>query len=148
MAPSARAAQPADADVLYALACEAMGCVLDRRVFDLMLRSSLSGRQRRVALATWEGAPVGWGEMDVSYSLTADGLTATLDELYVRPSARGKGAGRALLIHLAGEARRMGCRRILANCSRVNLRSRDFLERNGFVLARAQYEFRLKAGQG
>ena len=93
-----------------------------------------------------QGEPAGWGELEIGYTLAENGLTGTVVQLYVRPAQREKGVGRALLIHLAAAARRKGCGRLLANCSRVNMRSRAFLERNGFVLGKAQFEFHLPQG--
>lgn len=143
MSAVVRPAAAEDEPALYQLASEAAGRPLDRELFAALFHRGLTDRTHRVALAFLQGALAGWGEVEIGYTLTAEGLTGTLVELYVRPSQREKGAGRALLIHLAGAARRMGCSHLLANCSRVNMRSRTFLERNGFVLGKAQFEFHL-----
>ena len=140
-----RAVRPEDADTMYALGCEAAGVRLDRQVFDVMFKSCLSSSQHRAVLVMMDELPAGWGELEISYSMMSPGLTATLAELYIRPAYRSRGAGRAALIHLAETARRMGCRQMLATCSRVNLRSLDFLEQNGFCMGRVQFEHPLSA---
>ena len=143
MSAVVRPAVAEDEPALYQMASEAAGSPLDRELFDALLHRGLADPTHRVALAFLQGEPAGWGELEIGYTLAENGLTGTVVQLYVRPAQREKGVGRALLIHLAAAARRKGCGRLLANCSRVNMRSRAFLERNGFVLGKAQFEFHL-----
>lgn len=58
------------------------------------------------------GEPLGFALFFHNYStfLAQPGLY--LEDLYVRPEARGRGAGRALLAHLARLARERGCGRL------------------------------------
>lgn len=52
-------------------------------------------------IAEWEGAPVGFAFWFYNFS-TFDGRHGIyLEDLFVRPEARGKGIGKALLVHLA-----------------------------------------------
>ena len=55
-----------------------------------------------------DGTPLGCGAV----RLLAQG-TAELKRMYVAPTARGQGIGRALLIELEHEARRLGVRRLV-----------------------------------
>jgi GNAT superfamily N-acetyltransferase len=65
-----------------------------------------------VVLAELDGAPVGFALFCGHFStwLTRRGLW--LEDLYVTPSARGRGIGRALLQHLARIAVERGCGRL------------------------------------
>lgn len=64
-----------------------------------------------VVLAELDGAPVGFALFFHNYStfLAKPGLY--LEDLFVRPAARGHGVGKALLVHLAGLAVARGCGR-------------------------------------
>jgi GNAT superfamily N-acetyltransferase len=78
------------------------------------LRETLFGARpaAEVVIAEEAGAPVGFALFFHNYStfLAQPGLY--LEDLYVRPEARGRGAGRALLAHLARLARARGCGRL------------------------------------
>jgi GNAT superfamily N-acetyltransferase len=78
------------------------------------LRDTLFGARpaAEVVIAEEDGAPLGFALFFHNYStfLARPGLY--LEDLYVRPEARGRGAGRALLAHLARLARERGCGRL------------------------------------
>ncbi len=78
------------------------------------LRSTLLGAQpaAEVVLGRVDGVAQGFALFFASYStfLAQPGLY--LEDLYVRPAARGHGVGRALLGHLAQLALRRGCGRL------------------------------------
>lgn len=63
-------------------------------------------------LAELDGAPVGFAVYFFNFStfLARPGLY--LEDLYVRPEARGHGVGKALLLHLAKLANARGCGRM------------------------------------
>jgi GNAT superfamily N-acetyltransferase len=65
-----------------------------------------------VVIAEYDGAPVGFALFFHNYSTFIGGPGIYLEDLYVRPEARGKGAGRALLAHLACLALDRGCARL------------------------------------
>jgi GNAT superfamily N-acetyltransferase len=78
------------------------------------LRETLFGARpaAEVVIAEEEGEPLGFALFFHNYStfLAQPGLY--LEDLYVRPEARGRGTGRALLSHLARLAKERGCGRL------------------------------------
>jgi len=65
----------------------------------------------RVLIAQWEGAPAGFALFFYNYSTWRGRPGIYLEDLYVKPEFRGRGIGKALLIHLAQLAVREGCGR-------------------------------------
>jgi GNAT superfamily N-acetyltransferase len=78
------------------------------------LRETLFGAKpgAEVVLAEVEGAAVGFALFFHNYSTFAGRPGVYLEDLYVRPEARGKGVGAALLAHLAALAVARGCARL------------------------------------
>ena len=65
-----------------------------------------------VALACLDGEPVGFALYFHSFSTFVGKPGIYLEDLFVRPEARGLGAGRRLLAHLAKTALERGCARL------------------------------------
>ena len=78
------------------------------------LRETLFGDRptAEVVIADSDGAPVGFALFFHNYSTFLGRPGIYLEDLFVRPEARGKGVGRALLSHLAAEAIARGCGRL------------------------------------
>ncbi|HEV2842332.1 MAG TPA: GNAT family N-acetyltransferase [Chthoniobacterales bacterium] len=78
------------------------------------LREVLYGAKRsaEVLLALEEGEPVGFAVYFYSFSTWLGRPGLYLEDLFVRPTARGKGYGRALLERLAQIAQERGCGRM------------------------------------
>ncbi|WP_234679914.1 GNAT family N-acetyltransferase [Bradyrhizobium monzae] len=55
------------------------------------------------AVAEWNGEPVGFAVWFLNFSTFSGRHGIYLEDLYVRPSHRGKGFGKALLVYLAKE---------------------------------------------
>ena len=54
-------------------------------------------------IAEWDGEPVGFAVWFVNFSTFSGRSGIYLEDLFVRPALRGKGIGKALLVHLARE---------------------------------------------
>jgi diamine N-acetyltransferase len=69
------------------------------------IADALFGRDPRLfcAIAEWNGEPVGFAVWFLNFSTFSGRHGIYLEDLYVRPSHRGKGLGKALLVYLAKE---------------------------------------------
>jgi GNAT superfamily N-acetyltransferase len=78
------------------------------------LRDTLFGARpaAEVVIAENAGGPVGFALFFHNYSTFLAQPGIYLEDLYVRPEARGRGVGRALLAHLARLARERNCGRL------------------------------------
>jgi GNAT superfamily N-acetyltransferase len=79
-----------------------------------MLREALFGGRpyAEVVLACLNGEPVGFALFFHNFSTFLGRAGIYLEDLYVRPEARGHGVGRCLLTWLAGTAVSRGCGRL------------------------------------
>lgn len=78
---------------------------------DLKRDGFSSNPKFRVVIAEWEGDPAGFAFFFYHYSTWRGQPTLFLEDLFVRPRFRGKGIGKALLVHLAKIAVRENCGR-------------------------------------
>jgi GNAT superfamily N-acetyltransferase len=113
------------------------------------LARALFGKRPRcgVLLAERGGKPEGFAFYFETYSSFQGGPCLWLDDLYVVPEARGKGAGTALLRGLARIARRRGCARIDWTVSLRNGRSLRFYRGRGARIKPGVRLCRLDAGE-
>lgn len=65
-----------------------------------------------VVIGEIDGEPQGFALFFHNFSTFEGRPGIYLEDLYVRPSARGAGLGKALLLHLAGLAQERGCARL------------------------------------
>lgn len=72
---------------------------------EAMIAVALFGNDPRLfcAIAEWNGEPVGFAVWFLNFSTFSGRHGIYLEDLYVRPSHRGKGIGKALLVYLAKE---------------------------------------------
>jgi len=98
------------------------------------LDAVLSDPERRVWIATNDGAVLGMISLSVRPQLRLAGPMLTVEELVVRASSRGSGVGTRLLDLALEEASRVGARRVelLTNRARDTYR-RGFYQARGFV---------------
>jgi GNAT superfamily N-acetyltransferase len=102
-----------------------------------LIRDGFSGQPKfRVVIAEWEGSPAGFALFFYNYS-TWDGRPGLfLEDLFVRPAFRGKGIGKALLLHLARIAVRENCSRYVWNVLDWNTPAIEFYESLGAKVLR------------
>src|SRR6187402_597263 len=81
---------------------------------DELLRASLFGERAyaEVAIAEWDGVPAGFALYFHNYSTFLARPGIYLEDLFVRPTHRGRGIGEALLRHLAALAVTRDCGRL------------------------------------
>lgn len=98
-----------------------------------MIRRTLFGNPRyaEVIIAESDGEPAGFALFFHNYStfLAAPGIY--LEDLFVKPEARGKGIGKALLARLAQIAKSRNCGRLEWAVLNWNKSSIEFYERLG-----------------
>ena len=83
-------------------------------------------KQAEVIIAEWEDVPVGFALFFSNYSTFLGKAGIYLEDLYVRPSMRGKGIGKKLLSRLAKTAVERGCGRLEWSCLDWNTPSIEF----------------------
>ncbi len=86
----------------------------------------------RALLASRNGAAVGYLAFYQAFSLFKPGPVLLVENVYVRPEARGAGVGRRLLAHAAAEARRRGWTRLELNVSQANAQADAMYTAVGF----------------
>lgn len=79
-----------------------------------------------VLVAEMNGNPVGFALYFSNFSTFLGRGGLYLEDLYVRPAARGKGVGKAMLVKLCKIARLRGCGRVEWWCLKWNRPSIDF----------------------
>ena len=98
------------------------------------IESSVFDRgEAKVLIAELEGTPVGFALYFYNYSTWMAGKGLYLEDLFVRPEARGKGIGKKLLKTLAGIAADEGCSRFDWVCLDWNEPSIAFYKKMGAV---------------
>lgn len=97
-----------------------------------LLRDGFGPQPRyRCLMALWDGEPVGFALWFNNYSTWQGRWGLYLEDLFVRPSARGRGIGKALLVELARIAVRDGCGRFQWQVLDWNRPAIDFYEKLG-----------------
>ena len=86
----------------------------------------------RVLLMRDGDEPVGYGVLTFGFSLEYHGRDALVDELYVRESHRGRGAGSAFLAFVEDLCRAEGVRAVHLEVDHVNLRAKALYHRRGY----------------
>jgi len=73
-----------------------------RATKDDLIRDGFSANPKfRVIIAEWDGKPAGMAFFFQNYSTWQGWQGLFLEDLFVRPEFRGKGIGKALMVHLA-----------------------------------------------
>ncbi len=85
----------------------------------------------RVLIAEWDTRPAAFALFFFNYSTWQGRPGLYLEDLFVRPEFRGKGIGKALLVHLAQIALRENCGRFVWQVLDWNQPAIDFYESLG-----------------
>jgi len=85
----------------------------------------------RVDIAEWSGEPAGFALYFWNYSTWQGKPGLYLEDLFVRPRFRGKGIGKALLVHLARVALKNNCGRLVWQVLDWNTPAIEFYESLG-----------------
>jgi GNAT superfamily N-acetyltransferase len=103
---------------------------------EAMIDEALFGENPRVFcdFAEWGGAPVGFALWFLNFSTFSGKAGIYLEDLFVRPSHRGKGIGKALMVHLARRCIDNGWARFQWSVLDWNTPSIDFYKSLGAVL--------------
>jgi len=97
-----------------------------------MLRETIFEKKRaEVVIAEYKGEPVGYALFFYTVSTFCGKANIYLEDLFVRPEARGAGAGKALLACLARIATERGCDRLEWWCLKWNEPSIRFYKQMG-----------------
>ena len=139
MSSPIRPAQPADVSVILSLIralADYEKLTAEVTATETRLRESLfpadgSAAAAHCVIAEANGAPAGFALYFFNYStfLARPGLY--LEDLFVRPEFRGRGLGKALLLHLARLANQRGCGRMEWTVLDWNQPAIDFYEALG-----------------
>jgi GNAT superfamily N-acetyltransferase len=100
---------------------------------EAMLDAALFGENPRVFcdLAEWNGEPVGFAVWFLNFSTFNGKGGIYLEDLFVRPAFRGKGIGKALMLHLARKCAENGWPRLQWAVLDWNTPSIDFYKSLG-----------------
>jgi GNAT superfamily N-acetyltransferase len=103
---------------------------------DAMIDAALFGPSPRVFcdFAEWNGEPVGFALWFLNFSSFRGRNGLYLEDIFVRPAHRGKGIGKALLVHLAGRCVSEGWGRLEWSVLNWNTPSIEFYKSQGAVL--------------
>jgi GNAT superfamily N-acetyltransferase len=145
MSLAVRSATPADIPTLHALICDLAEFEKLRHAVtaaEADLRSALFGDRpsAEAILAEQAGEAVGFALFFRNYSTFVGKPGLYLEDLYVRPVARGSGVGKALFIEVARRAAERGCGRMEWMALDWNERAIRFYESMG---ARQMSDWRL-----
>lgn len=98
----------------------------------------------RCVIAEWEGLPAGFAFWFYNYSTWQGRPGLYLEDLFVRPEFRGKGIGKALLLHLAKVAAEENCGRFEWSVLDWNTPAIEFYELLGAKLHREWLRMRVE----
>jgi ribosomal protein S18 acetylase RimI-like enzyme len=93
-------------------------------------------------LAVAEGAPVGYVLLRFRYSMWASGTEATIEDLFVNPAHRQRGAGRRLIQSALAEAARRDCATVCLDTNEHNQASTRIYTDLGFSAVSKRWQGR------
>ena len=109
-----------------------------------LVRDGFSGDPRfYCVIAEWNRAPAGFAFYFFHYSTWLGQPGLYLEDLFVKPELRGKGIGKALLVHLAQIALRENCYGMRWQVLDWNQPAIDFYEKLGAKVMREWLDVRI-----
>ena len=100
---------------------------------DTLRRTLFEQRYAESIIGEEDGVPVGFALFFHNFSTFLGRPGIHLEDIFVDPSARGKGYGKALLAHVASIAVERGCQRLEWACLDWNTPSQEFYESFGAI---------------
>jgi len=139
MSLSIRPARPGEASLVFRFVRElAEYEKLEHEVqaTEAMIDAALFGEQPRVFcdIAEWDGEPVGFAVWFLNFSTFSGRPGIYLEDIFVRPAFRGRGVGKALMVHLARKCVENGWARLQWSVLDWNTPSIEFYKSLGGVL--------------
>ena len=139
MSLSIRPARPGEASLVFRFVRElAEYEKLEHEVeaTEAMIDAALFGEQPRVFcdIAEWDGEPVGFAVWLLNFSTFSGRPGIYLEDIFVRPAFRGRGVGKALMVHLARKCVENGWARLQWSVLDWNTPSIEFYKSLGGVL--------------
>jgi len=131
-----RPASPADVEVLLHL--EADFYAGEQYPFDkaegrtLLVRLLNEPQRGRIFVASRDGEIVGYVILTFAYSIEFHGINAIVDELYVRPDARGLGLGKRAMEIVERTCEELGIRALHLEVERRNTKAQQLYRSRGF----------------
>jgi GNAT superfamily N-acetyltransferase len=103
---------------------------------EAMIDAALFGASPHVFcdFAEWDGEVVGFALWFLNFSTFSGRSGIYLEDLFVRPAHRGKGIGKALMVHLAAKCVENGWARLQWSVLDWNMPSIDFYKSLGGIL--------------
>lgn len=98
-------------------------------MYDLKMLESQLEKGHTFLLSEENGVELGFAGFELNYS---EGPKAKLHKIYLLPEAQGKGAGKALILEVAGRAKKSGQKSLLLNVNKYNQKAIDFYLKMGF----------------
>ncbi|WP_375788327.1 GNAT family N-acetyltransferase [Bradyrhizobium sp. Pha-3] len=117
MSLTIRRARPDEAGLVFSLVRELADyekLLHEVHASEADIADALFGTNPRLTcdIAEWNGEPAGFAVWFVNFSTFAGRHGIYLEDLFVRPALRGKGIGKALLVHLAKQCLANGWARL------------------------------------
>ncbi|MDI4233864.1 GNAT family N-acetyltransferase [Bradyrhizobium sp. Arg237L] len=139
MSLTIRRARADEAGLVYALVrelAEYEKLLHEVKATEADIAEALFGNNPRLTcdIAEWNGEPAGFALWFVNFSSFAGKHGIYLEDLFVRPALRGKGIGKALLVHLARECVANGWARLQWAVLDWNTPSIEFYKSLGAVM--------------
>jgi GNAT superfamily N-acetyltransferase len=114
----------------YAESAYPLDAARARIAFEQLLADPRSGQ---VWLLLWDAQPAGYVVMTLGYSMEYGGRDAFVDDLFVRPTHRGRGLGTLGLAQVRAACHELGVRALHLEVGHDNDRAAALYRRAGFV---------------